>query len=94
MNVKKQNAIIPIVPNVLAQKVNDADTIVNALIAQVTGTVRWRETMQYFEAENITDQAEIGVGKVLTGLAKRDLKNINSFSVNSISEIENFINNL
>ena len=93
-NIKAKDAAVPIIPNVLAEKVMDADTIVNALIAQVTGTVRWRETMQYFEAENVTDQVEVGAGKVLTGLAKRDLKNINSFSVNSISEIENFMNNL
>ena len=93
-NIKKHDAIIPIIPNVLVEKVSDSDTIINALIAQVTGTVRWRETMQFFEAEGITDQVEIGAGKVLTGLAKRDLKNINSFSVNSISEIENFMNNL
>lgn len=93
-NVKANDAIVPLVPNILAQETTDADTIVNALIAQVTGTVRWRETMQYFEAEGITDQVEIGAGKVLTGLAKRDLKNVNSFSVNSISEIENFMNNL
>ena len=93
-SVQAKDAIIPLVPNILAEKVTDADTIVSALIAQVTGMVRWRETMQYFEAEGITDQVEIGAGKVLTGLAKRDLKNINSFSVNSISEIENFMNNL
>ena len=88
------DAKIPLIPNVLVEKVTDASTIVNSLIAQVTNTVRWRETMQYFENEGITDIVEIGAGKVLTGLAKRDLKNINSFSVNSIAEIEHFINNL
>lgn len=93
-DVKAKDAVVPLVPNILAEKVTDAGTIISALITQVTGMVRWRETMQYFETEGITDQVEIGAGKVLTGLAKRDLKNINSFSVNSISEIENFMNNL
>ncbi len=92
-HIQANNTLIPIVPNVLAEKITDASTIVNSLIVQITGMVRWRETMHYFEEQGITDLVEIGAGRVLTGLAKRDLKNINSFAINSIAEIESFMNN-
>jgi len=92
--VSIHNAEIPIVANVSAEQIIDKNQIIECLIKQVTGTVRWRETMAYFEEQKITDIVEIGAGKVLSTLAHRDLKNINSFSVNSPKDIENLIENL
>lgn len=88
------DAKIPVVANVLADKISKKEDIIDCLIKQVTGAVRWRETMAYFEENGITDIVEIGAGKVLSSLARRDLKNINSFSVNSPKDIENLMENL
>ena len=93
-NVPVHNANVPIIANVLADKITEADKIIESLIKQVTGTVRWRETMNFIEEEKITDLVEIGAGKVLSSLAKHNLKDINSFSVNSIEDIENLVKNL
>lgn len=62
---------VPVVANVLAQPLSDPQEIVRALVAQVTGTVRWRECVEYMTRQGVTHFAEIGAGKVLTGLVKR-----------------------
>ena len=94
MNVVANNAQIPLVANVLAQPITDHKEIIKHLIEQVTGTVRWRETMILFKENNITDLVELGAGKVLSGIAKRSNKEMNSISVGSIAEIEELANNL
>ena len=63
--------VVPVVPNVLVRPVSDPDEIVRALIAQVTGTVRWRESIAFMAGEGVTTFYEVGAGKVLTGLVKR-----------------------
>lgn len=62
---------IPIVANVLAAPVSDPDEIRGLLVRQVTGAVRWRESVARMAADGVTELVEIGAGKVLTGLAKR-----------------------
>jgi [acyl-carrier-protein] S-malonyltransferase len=62
---------VPLVANVLARAVTDPDEIVKSLVAQVTGTVRWRECVAYMAANGVTSFYEIGAGKVLSGLVKR-----------------------
>ncbi|MBR3676411.1 MAG: ACP S-malonyltransferase [Alphaproteobacteria bacterium] len=94
MQVEAQNAQIPLVANVLAQPINDSKEIIKYLIEQVTGTVRWRETMMFFKENNVTDLVELGAGKVLSGIAKRSNKEMNSISVGSVAEIEELANNL
>ena len=94
MQVEAQNAQIPLVANVLAQPINDSKEIIKYLIEQVTGTVRWRETMMFFGENNVTDLVELGAGKVLSGIAKRSNKEMNSISVGSVAEIEELANNL
>jgi [acyl-carrier-protein] S-malonyltransferase len=94
MEVESNNAIIPIVANVLANVETDKKEIIKNLIEQVTGTVRWRETMNFFNANGVTDIIELGAGKVLSGIAKRSFKEINSSSVYSIQEIEELAKNL
>lgn len=94
MEVEANNAEIPIVANVLAAPETSKQEIIKNLIEQVTGTVRWRETMTYFQENGVTDFVELGAGKVLSGMAKRSLKDVNSISVYSISDIEELAKNL
>jgi [acyl-carrier-protein] S-malonyltransferase len=61
----------PLVANVLASEISDPDEIRRRLIEQVTGTVRWRESVTYMASRGVTSFFEIGAGKVLSGLVKR-----------------------
>ena len=62
---------VPVVANVLAKAIDDPAEILRALVAQVTGTVRWRESVVYMAGAGVTNFYEIGAGKVLSGLIKR-----------------------
>jgi [acyl-carrier-protein] S-malonyltransferase len=62
---------VPIVANVLASAVTDSEAIRARLIEQVTGKVRWRESMMYLRDKGVDALYEVGAGKVLTGLARR-----------------------
>ncbi|MFY9602056.1 MAG: ACP S-malonyltransferase [Pseudolabrys sp.] len=62
---------VPVVANVLAKAIDDPGEIVRALVAQVTGTVRWRESVVYMAGAGVTNFYEVGAGKVLSGLVKR-----------------------
>ncbi|MGA9083119.1 MAG: ACP S-malonyltransferase [Pseudolabrys sp.] len=62
---------VPVVANVLAKAIDDPGEIVRALVAQVTGTVRWRESVVYMAGAGVTKFYEVGAGKVLSGLVKR-----------------------
>lgn len=62
---------VPVVANVVAQPVSDPAAIMRNLVAQVTGTVRWRECVSYMAGQGVTKFYEAGSGKVLTGLIKR-----------------------
>ena len=94
MEVDAHNAEIPIVANVLAAPETEKKAIIKNLVEQVTGTVRWRETMDFFKEDGVTDIIELGAGKVLSGLAKRSLKDVNSTSVYSVADIEELAKNL
>jgi [acyl-carrier-protein] S-malonyltransferase len=61
----------PLVSNVVAVGITDPDEIRRRLIEQVTGTVRWRESVAYMASQGVTRFFEIGAGKVLSGLVKR-----------------------
>ena len=62
---------VPLVANVTAARVADPATIRTLLVEQVTGMVRWRESVIYMEAQGVTTWAEIGAGKALAGMVKR-----------------------
>ena len=62
---------VPLVANVLAKAIEDPAEIVRSLIAQVTGTVRWRESVVYMAGAGVTKFYEVGAGKVLSGLIRR-----------------------
>jgi [acyl-carrier-protein] S-malonyltransferase len=61
----------PLVSNVLASAITDPEEIRRRLVEQVTGTVRWRESVAYMASHGVTRFLEIGAGKVLSGLVKR-----------------------
>jgi [acyl-carrier-protein] S-malonyltransferase len=63
--------VVPVVSNVLAKPIQDPTEIVKALVAQVTGTVRWRECVAVMADAGVTAFYEVGAGKVLSGLVKR-----------------------
>ena len=62
---------MPVVANVAVEPLSDPDEIAARLVEQVTGRVRWRETVEWFGANGVTTLYEIGAGKVLSGLARR-----------------------
>ncbi len=86
--VSKQDPVVPLIANVRAAPVTQADEIIKLLVAQVTGQVRWRETVEWFGANGVTTLYELGSGKVLTGLARRIDKNVTGIAVNSPADIE------
>jgi [acyl-carrier-protein] S-malonyltransferase len=69
--VKINKPASPLVSNVLAAPISDPDEIRRRLVEQVTGTVRWRESVAYMASHGVTLFFEIGAGKVLSGLVKR-----------------------
>ncbi|MFO1034588.1 MAG: ACP S-malonyltransferase [Hyphomicrobiales bacterium] len=70
--VEMKSPVVPVIANVKAGPLTDPAAIRAALVEQVTGTVRWRECVAYMAGQGITRFAEIGSGKVLTGLAKKN----------------------
>ena len=79
---------VPLVANVLAAPIDEPQTIRQKLIDQVTGTVRWRETMAFMVADGVDNFFEIGTGKVLTGLVGRVDKNLPALPVGDTTGIE------
>ena len=82
----------PLVANVSASAVADPEAIRTGLVAQVTGTVRWRESVAYMSAEGVTRFIEVGTGKVLAGLIKRIVEGASVISVGSPADIAAFKN--
>ncbi len=70
--VKMNAPAVPLVANVLASPITDPSIIRQKLVEQVTGTVRWRESVGFMVAQGVNVFVEIGAGKVLTGLAKKN----------------------
>jgi [acyl-carrier-protein] S-malonyltransferase len=69
--VSVKSPVVPLVANVLAKPIQAPDDIVKSLVTQVTGTVRWRESVAFMAQAGVTKFYEIGAGKVLSGLIKR-----------------------
>jgi [acyl-carrier-protein] S-malonyltransferase len=81
----------PLVANVTASVATDPATIVNNLVAQVTGTVRWRESVAYMADEGVSTFYELGAGKVLTGLVKRIAPNGTGIAVGTPEDVAAFV---
>lgn len=78
---------VPLVANVLAGPSSDPDEIRRRLVEQVTGTVRWRESIEWMASAGVDTAYEIGTGKVLTGMVKRIAKDMTGIAVNSPDDI-------
>jgi [acyl-carrier-protein] S-malonyltransferase len=79
---------VPLIANVTAGPISDPAEIKQRLVEQVTGTVRWRESVAAMAAAGVTDIVELGAGKVLAGLAKRIVPSLNAISVGTPAEID------
>ena len=85
---------VPLVANVLAAPVTDPADIRQRLVEQVTGTVRWRESITWLAGEGVDTFVEIGSGKVLTGMVKRIAKEATGVAVNTPEDIDALIEKL
>ena len=85
--VKVATPKVPVVANVTAAPVKDPAEIVKLLVAQVTGTVRWRQSVLYLAAHGVDRIVEVGAGKVLTGLVKRIAKEAKTATVGTADDV-------
>jgi len=89
-----ENPAVPLVANVSARAVSDARTIRMLLVEQVTGLVRWRESVTYMKEQGVDRMVEIGAGKVLSGLIRRIDREIVASSAGEPGEIEALLKTL
>ena len=85
---------VPVVSNVTAKGVSEPSDIRRLLVDQITGMVRWRESVQWMKAQGVDEMVELGAGKVLAGLVKRIEKDIACESVGTPEQIEALITKL
>ncbi len=90
-SIKFNKSKFRIICNVTAKPENEPAIFQDLLFKQICSTVRWRESIIYMSKEKVNNFIEIGPGKVLTGMAKRTIKGINCFSINSIDDIKKII---
>jgi [acyl-carrier-protein] S-malonyltransferase len=81
---------VPLIANVLAQPTSDPAEIVRGLVAQVTGTVRWRESIAFMAQAGVTTFYEVGSGKVLSGLVKRIAEGASGVSIGAPDDVAAF----
>jgi [acyl-carrier-protein] S-malonyltransferase len=81
---------VPLVANVLAKPVTDPRQIAHGLVEQVTGTVRWRESVAFMAAAGVSTFYEVGAGKVLSGLVKRIAEGTSGVTIGSPEEVAAF----
>jgi len=82
---------VPLIANVKASDTSDPDTIRKLLVQQVTGLVRWRESVLFMKSKDVGALVELGSGKVLSGLVKRIDKEMQGIAVNGPADIETFL---
>ncbi|MEA3296888.1 MAG: ACP S-malonyltransferase [candidate division Zixibacteria bacterium] len=80
----------PVIANVTAEPVSDSNDIRQWLGAQLTAPVKWSQTMTYLTEKGVTKIMELGPGKVLSGLAKRDMRPEKSITLDTLADIETF----
>jgi [acyl-carrier-protein] S-malonyltransferase len=82
---------VPLVANVLATEITEPSAIKQRLVEQVTGLVRWRESVQYMKSQDVDTLVECGSGKVLSGLVKRIDREMTGLALNTPADIEAFL---
>ncbi|MCB1530735.1 MAG: ACP S-malonyltransferase [Rhodospirillales bacterium] len=85
---------VPVVANVVARGVTDPEDIRRLLVEQITGMVRWRESVIWMKDQGVTEMIELGAGKVLSGLARRIDKDIETSSVGTPEQVKELIKKL
>lgn len=80
--------VVPLIANVLASPISDPEAIKGHLVEQVTGRVRWRESVIWLSENGVTDALEIGAGKVLAGLIKRITTSVTAKSIGKPEDIQ------
>jgi [acyl-carrier-protein] S-malonyltransferase len=86
-NATMKSPVVPVIVNVVAGPLSEPDAIRQKLVEQVTGTVRWRECVSYMVAHGINLFVEVGAGKVLTGLAKKNAPEAQAFAAGTPDDI-------
>ncbi len=81
---------VPVVANVLARPITDPAAIIHALVQQVTGTVRWRESVAFMAGAGVTSFYEVGSGKVLAGLIRRIADTVTVSSIGTPEDVARF----
>lgn len=89
--VTVKDPVVPLMDNVSADITQNGEAISALLVQQVTGRVRWRESVINMAEQQVTTTIEIGAGKVLTGLSKRIVPSLEAFSINTPHDIEAFL---
>jgi [acyl-carrier-protein] S-malonyltransferase len=87
-DVQKHAPVVPVISNVAVMPSSDPDEIARRLVEQVTGRVRWRETVEWFGANGVTTLYEVGAGKVLSGLARRINRDIAVSAINGPADVD------
>jgi len=82
---------VPLVANVLAAEITEPSMIKQRLMEQVTGMVRWRESVQYMKSQDVDTLVECGAGKVLSGLVRRIDREMTGLALNTPADIEAFL---
>ncbi len=93
-NVVIAPPVVPLVANVTAAQVSDPETIRQLLVEQVTGRVRWRESVLYMGQQEVEALVELGTGKVLSAMVRRINKEMTGSAVQGPADIEAFLNSL
>lgn len=89
--VDVQPPAVPLISNVTAREVVSPVEIRNLLVSQVTGMVRWRESVLYMRTQGIEELVEVGAGKVLSGLARRIDRGLSGRSIGTPEDIVGFV---
>ncbi len=87
-DVEIKQPAVPLIANVVAGEITDPEEIRKCLVEQVTGVVRWRESVMYMANAGVTTLYEIGAGRVLTGLARRIERSLEATSAGTAEEVE------
>jgi [acyl-carrier-protein] S-malonyltransferase len=87
IDIRLNDPIVPLIANVRANEQNNGDIIKDLLIEQVTGSVRWRESIEFMSSKGVSEVFEIGAGKALSGMVRRINKEINVNQVFDTSSV-------
>ncbi|MAI18293.1 MAG: [acyl-carrier-protein] S-malonyltransferase [Rhodobacteraceae bacterium TMED111] len=90
-SIKIDTPILPIISNVSAEAISDPDTIKKLLVSQVTGSVRWRESVLWMVANDVDEIWEVGSGKALSGMIRRINKDISLKNFSSAEDIKSAV---